>query len=279
MSTCIACGAEIDPGWNACRLCGRAIEFNELTPSTASAEPGSEPQVELISREWNVVEVDGDEVSPDAFEVDEAPPLAPGSIEVSVDGVAVVATDQDEPEDGEEDTEPAIPSDPWAHLRPHGEMPPLVRRVSIAARTVQALAVTTALVTLGAGAVHFYLNTQLGALSRGEASRATISDLELAADVSLLVVAGLVVLTLAAFTWWRWRVRKTGIRNGKAGAVALLSLVAGIAVVATFHTLRQDTITEGIAANSLIILGLGLLLAAALVVAPTVGRLDQTAHR
>jgi hypothetical protein len=284
MTTCITCGAAIEPGWNACRLCGRAVEFKDLPASPGSTPPESEPQVELISRDWNVVEVDADELIPEALEINDAPPLAPGSIEVSVDGVSVIAADEDEADDSEpvEDETGAAsavaPSDSWAHLRPHGEMPPLVRRVSVAARVVQALAAVTAIVAVGSGAIHFYLNTQLDALSRGETSSATVSNLLDAADVSLLVVGGMVLLTLLVFTLWRWRVRRSGVSSGKAGAVAVLSVVAGTAVVATFHTLRRDTITEGIAANSLIVLGLGLIIAAALIIVPTVGRLDQKVH-
>lgn len=278
MSTCIACGAEIEPDWNACRFCGRAIEFRDLQTTGAAGSPGPEHQVELISREWSAVDIDGTESTPDVLEAEEAPPLAPGAIEVSVDGISVVTDAADGSDLEATPTEPEGATDSWAHLRPHGEMPPRARRVSIAARTVQLLAIATAVVTLGAGAIHFYLNTQIEALSRGEVSATSVSDLELVADLSLVVVAGLILLTLLGFIAWRWRIRDYGIRNGRAGAVALLSLGAGIAVVVTFHFLRQDTITESIAANSLIILGLGLLIAAALVIAPTVGRIDQRVH-
>jgi len=278
MSECITCGAEIDPGWNACRRCGRAIEFQDLSPSVTGHEPQVEPQVELISRTWNVVEIDGVEVPTDALEAGEAPPLSPGSIEVSVDGISITTTGSDENANQPLDTGAPVATDSWSHLRPHGEMPRRARRVSVSARVVQTLATITALVTLATGIMHFYLNTRIEALSRGDASPGSITDTERLADTGLLVVGGLIVLTALALAWWRWDVRETGIRIGKASGVAGLCLIGGAAVVIAFRALRQETITESIAANSLIVLGLGLLIAAALIIAPTVSALDRRVH-
>jgi hypothetical protein len=209
------------------------------------------------------------------------PPLPPNSIEFSVDGISVVADNGNEhQEPGETRPEaPPAPVDPWDHLRPKGEMPPLARRVSIAARVVQTLSVVTAIITLVAGATHFYLNTQLTALNRGDASARTVSDLEQVADAGLLVVAALALLTILAVVGWRWRMRHRGITSGKASAVALFAFLAGGVDTATFYILRRDTVTEAIAANSLIVLGLGLIVAATLILATTVGRLDRRAHK
>ncbi len=273
MTTCSNCGANIDPDWTSCPACGRVVGTAADSLGASEHSPGPGPQVELISRGWSVVDLESEDTPlHDLLEEDDSsgPPLSPGSIEISVDDISFVASAETGPDaavDG--------PTDSWAHLRPKGEMPALVRRVSIAARVVQTLAMITAVVTLGAGGVHFYLNTQLEASGRGEVALRTISDLQQVADIGLAVVAGTALVTILALAGWRWTVRGKGASTGKAGAVALLACIAGGSVVGAFYTLRRDTVTESIAANSLIILGLGLVVAAALIIVPAVGRVDR----
>lgn len=278
MTNCSYCGATINQHQTTCNSCGRALDMpGPAAPATGA--PGSHtPQVELISRDRGVVDVDPDHLPTDPLDEDDAagPPLPPGSIEIAVDEISVVTGSTEQGDERETQIEAAAPTDPWDHLRPKGEMPKLARRVSVGARLVQILAVATAIAAIGAGATHFYLNTRLEASNAGLASAESISDIELVADAGLLVVAGLTAMTLLAWLVWRWRIRKAEhTSSGRAGFIAFLALVAGLGVVTSFYLLRQDSVTGRIAANSLIILGLGLVLAAFLIVTRVVSTIER----
>jgi len=278
MTNCSHCGATIDTDRATCSSCGRAIEGPVQTQPPAGRPDSPTPQVELISRDWGVVDVDTGKTPANPLDEDEpsGPPLPPGSIEVAVDEISVVTDAAGQMEEQEPAVDSTGPADPWDHLRPKGEMPKLARRVSVAARLVQTLALVTALAAVAAGATYFYLNTRLEAFDAGRASAGSISDIELVADGGLLVVGVLAALTMSAWLVWRWRIRRAhNTSSGRAGLVALLALVAGAGVIAGFYLLRQDTATERIAANSLIILGLGLVLAAFLIVTRVVGRIER----
>ncbi len=282
MDFCFNCGGKTDQDWVFCRACGSVLDDTETDQSAATGPPAaSTPKIELISRGWDVVDVEtvklpadplaGNEISPG--------PLPSGTIEISADDITVVNTDEedapaDEPAD-ESAAEPATPQDPWDHLRPHGEMPPLQHRVTIPARVSQVAALVAAVSALAAAAIHFFLNTRLDAFSDGLVSAGTVDDVELVADISLAVVAALILVAVAAVGLWLFRIRPMAdARPGKAGLVALLSLLGGIGVVATSFAIKKETVTEAIAANSLIVLGLALVLTACLVTIRTVQRIE-----
>ena len=134
----------------------------------------------------------------------------------------------------------------------------------------------TAFAALVAAGLHFYLNTRLDAFGSGQATAQAVDDVEVVADMTLLVVGALTGLAAIALGIWLLRSRGTlDMRPGKAGIVALLSFVAGIAVVTLSFIVKKETVTEAIAANSLIVLGLGLLMTACLATVRTVERIDR----
>jgi len=276
MTICSHCGISIEPGLDACQSCGLVVaRQNETSPGTVPGAGGS-PQVELISRGWDVVDLDVQELPSDPLEEDDitGATLPPGTVEIAVDDISIITDIEDEPPRVRETS-----LDPWDHLRPKGEMPKLVRRASVPARIVQTLAVLTTLSALGAAAVHFYLNTQLEAFAEGRISEARISDIETVADISLIAVAGVVVAMVLGWLVWRRHIRTTyDPTAGKAGKVAMLAFVAGIGVTVGFYLLRGDTVTEGIAANSLIVIGLGLVAAASVLTGRIVSRIEDRTH-
>lgn len=98
----------------------------------------------------------------------------------------------------------------------------------------------------------------------------------MAADIGLLVAAGLAALAGLTLIIWAIRTRaKSDFRPGTAGLVALISGASGIAIVATMvFAIEQETVSEALAVNSLIVLGLGLVIVACLATVRTVGRID-----
>ncbi len=299
MDYCFNCGDKTDPDWVFCRSCGSALEDNETDDLAIPASGTTAPTVELISRGWDEI-VDTIEAPADPLEGNEISPgpLPPDTIEVTVEDITVVEADvAEEPveepvedpveesveepanETGtteEQETELEKPTDQWDHLRPHGELPPLQRQVTVPGRVGQALALLTALAALVAAGLHFFLNTRLDAFSNGELSARAVDDVELIADMSLVVVAGLAVISALGLGFWLIRSRpEADLRPGKAGIVALVSFLAGVAVVTTSFIIKKETVTEAIAANSLIVLGLGLLMTACLATVRTVDRIDR----
>ena len=279
MDFCFNCFTKTDPDWVFCRSCGSALEESNGEDLAAPIpQSGAAPKVELISRGWDEV-VDTVEAPADPLEDDDVSPgpLPPGAVEISVDDITIVAADADEDDDEPaQAAEPPVHVDPWDHLRPHGELPPLQRRVSLAGRVGQTMVLITALAALAAAGLHFFLNTRLDAFGNGRVSAQAVDDVELVADMSLLVVAGLAILAAMALGWWMIKAFSTSdFRPGKAGIVALLAFVAGVAVVATSFAVKKETVTEAIAANSLIVLGLGLLMTACLATVRTVDRIDR----
>jgi hypothetical protein len=276
MTICSHCGIAIEPGLDACQSCGLVVvPQNETSRGTVPGDKDG-PQVELISRGWDVVDLDVQELPSDPLEEDDltGPPLPAGAVEIAVDDISIITDIEDTPPQVRE-----TPLDPWDHLRPKGEMPKLARRASVPARIVQTLAVLTTFSAVVAAAVHFYLNTQLEAFSEGRISEARISDIETVADISLLTVAGVVMAMMLGWLVWRWHMRTAYDPSaGKVGKVAMLAFVAGIGVTVGFYLLRGDTVTEGIAANSLIVIGLGLVTAASLLTGRTVSRIEDRTH-
>jgi hypothetical protein len=276
MTICSHCGTAIEPGLDACQSCGMVVARQTETSRGTVPGDGSSPQVELISRGWDVVDLEVQELPSDPLGEDDVtgPTLPPGAVEIAIDDISIVTNTEEEPPQVRE-----APLDPWDHLRPKGEMPKLARRASVPARIVQTIAVLTTLSAVGAAAVHFYLNTQLEALADGRTSEARISDIETVADISLIVVAGVATAMVLGWLVWRWHIRTAyDPTAGKAGKVAMLAFVAGIGVTVGFYLLRGDTVAEGIAANSLIVIGLGLVTAASLLTGRTVSRIEDRTH-
>ena len=299
MEICSNCGATTIG--ETCHRCGHPLPLaQDLLTLETTTTPS--PKVELISRGHDIVEADAIEVAAESLDDVPPPPIPPGGVEVTVDEVTVVATEDNrveeetpdvtlpdaDAEDAEfvsdaettnEITPPAATTtaggDHWDHLRPHGEMPPLARRVSVIGRVVEVFSILTAVAGLGSAGIHFYLNTRLEVWSRGRLVVENIDEIETIAEISLLVAAGLAALSLLTLLLWRVIKRPQRRAAGRTGALAALALVSGTAVVATFYLLRRETATEAIAANALIILGLGLIVSSFLIIARLVDRLDQ----
>ncbi len=270
MDFCYTCGSKTDPDWVFCRSCGNGLEETDGTVASVPVIVPSDsdaPKVELISRGWSdVVDIDTVEYPTElADDNDIAVPLPAGGIEITVDSITVVEEVAAEP----------VATDPWDHLRPHGELPPLQDRTTTAARVSQIALLLVAFGALAAAALRFYLNTKIDAFGNGNATARSVDDVRLVANVGLLVFAGLAAVAIAILVWWFVTVRpNANFQPGPAGVAALVGTITGIALVATFYFIEQATVAEALAANSLIVLGLGLLIAACLAAVRTVGRID-----
>lgn len=278
MDTCYSCGDKTEPEWDSCEACGAVLEdavSDQTIAQTAAAGSASgtaSPKVELISRGWDVVEVDPAGLPADPIGDDEdiaIGPLPPDAIEIAEGDIAVIHT-----EDPSAAASP--PVDAWDHLRPHGDLPPLQRRVSLPARSTQVVVTIAALAALAAAGLHFFVNTRLDAIAAGAAPAGDIEDLDSAATISLAVVAGLIVVAGAVFAWWAIRARREApLRLGKAGLVTLVSLLAGVGLAGASVAFADTSVTEAIAANSLAVLGLGLVMMAGVIAVRTVARIDR----
>ncbi len=271
MDFCFHCGHKTDPDWVFCRACGSALEDD--ADLAVPVQNAGTPKVELISRGWDEEIVETIEVSDDPLTDEEVTPapVPPGGIEIKVDDITVIeATDADPAPD------PVEPPDPWNHLRPRGELPPLRHHVTRPGRVGQALALLAALGALSAAAIHFYLNTQLNAFSDGTATARTIDDLRAIADMSLIVAASLVLVAAGGLSWWAYRsLPGAYFRRGQGGTVAFGALVAGVGLVGWSLLVDADSLTRAIGTNSLIVLGLGLVMAACLAAVRAVDRIDR----
>ncbi len=287
MDFCNDCGSKTDPEWVFCRSCGSTLERSATETAEQAVVAGPDaPKVELISRGWDVVEVDtvdlpGDPLADDEVQV----PLPPGAVEVTVDEVTVVATPAAEPDEAEaepdegafepEPEEPALETDSWDHLRPHGSIPGVTEPTTAPARIGQVGVLLVALGAVAAAALHFYLNTRLDGFRQGRISAGAVDNARLAADISLLVVAGLAVVAALILLWWVIKAR--GHASFRPGGIETLALTAGLGgavLIGVFVYLDQDSINGEIAANSLVILGLGLLMLAASAVVRSVQRIE-----
>ncbi|MCP3998355.1 MAG: zinc ribbon domain-containing protein [bacterium] len=275
MDFCSNCGDKTDPDWVFCRSCGGVLE-DDAVDGLAVPIPRSSgtPKVELISRGWDVIEVDILETVVDPID-DDGPlpePLPPQSVSVTVDDVTVVETVED-PVVAEE--QPTTASDTWAHLRPGGELPPLRHHVSTHARIGQVAVLLSALTALVSAGLHFYHNTRLDAFGDGRITAETLQNVDQITQTSRYVVAASVLLALVALGWWFVKKRATAdLRPDKAGLAALLSFLAAGGIIAGSLAIHKDTTTKAIGFNSLIVLGLGLLIAACLATVRTVERID-----
>jgi hypothetical protein len=276
MDFCSNCGDKTDPDWVFCRSCGGVLEDD---PADGLVVPiprsSASPKVELISRGWDVIDVETLETAADPFDGDDtiAEPLPAQSVEVTVDDVTVVETVEVPLADAEEPPQPPS-NDSWAHLRPGGEVPPLLRQVSIHARAAQFALLLAALTALVSAGLHFYHNIRLDAFGDGRIAAETLRTVEQVTQTSRYVVAGTVLVTLAALGWWVIKTRPTDFDAERAGILALLSFLAACGIVAGSLAIDKDTTTRAIGFNTLIVLGLGLLMAACLAMVRTVERID-----
>jgi hypothetical protein len=284
MTTCPNCGATTDIDLDSCQTCGRALLIYNPTAHPEVLPPGdTAPQIELISRGWSVVDVDATELPPDLSDgVDvSSPPLPPDSIEIAVDDISVIARgEEDDAPQAMEQPEPAsVASDPWEHLRPKGEMPRLARRVSVRARVVETLAALTAVLAVTTGAALFFLNTRLQAVNEGSISADSISGIERAGNVGLIAVAAAAILTTLGWLIWRHNVYvTTSMRLGRTGNIALLAGLGVAIVIGSYYLLGDESVTQEIASNTIIILGLGLVATASILTMRLVEGVEHRMH-
>lgn len=281
MDFCNDCGQTTDPDWVFCRACGSALDAPEIEAAAAVTAVSGPPTVELISRGWDVVDVDAlDQLPADPLEEDiDVSPLAPGAIEISVDEVTLVAQGEEATEtetDEAAQPEPAAqPADRWDHLRPHGQIPGVTESTTLPARTSRVVVLFVALGALIAAGLRFFLNTRLDAFGEGRISARALNDVELVADVALIVLAAIAVIAGGVLIWWLANVKgRSRFRPGPAEIIALGAGISGIALIGIFMTLRQDSVTTAIAANSLVVLGLGMVIAACLALVRSITRIE-----
>ncbi len=247
-------------------------------------QPGdTAPQVELISRGWSVVDVDAQELASDPLDGNDisTASLAPGSIEIAVDNISVVTGgDEDAEAAGTQESQPATAaSDPWEHLRPKGEMPRMARRVGVPARIVEITATLTAVMAVIAGAAFFFLNTRLQAVDEGRIALGSVSGLELATTIGLIIVAVAAATTALSWLVWRRTISGTGaIRDSRMGTVTLIGCLGTAIAAGSYFLLGDEAATVKIASNTIIILGLGLVATAAALTIRIVSGIEHRMH-
>lgn len=275
MDFCFNCGAKIDPDWVFCRSCGSGLDAPEPEPAAPPiVTTPAAPKVELISRGWDVVDVEPVVHPTDPLESNVTDvPLPPGAIEISVDSVTVVETPADAPVTPADD--PALLTDRWDHLRPHAYIPGAAAPAKIPARASQVSVLLVAVASLVAATLRFYLNTRLDAFGDGTVSAQALSNAKTIADVSLLVVPGLIVVALGTIVWWMLKSQKrSSLRPGSAVSLVLAGAIGGVALVAVLYFLETKTVADAIAANTLMILGLGIVMMSCLGTVRTIGRIE-----
>ena len=135
MDFCNKCGSKTDLDWVFCRSCGNSLDDGDTAAgeSINSTPTPTVPKVELISRGWDIVDVETIDIATadapvDALEDDDVViGLPPGTVEISVDDVTIVEHSAETAEQAE--AEAPVPRvereapDAWDHLRPHGQTP------------------------------------------------------------------------------------------------------------------------------------------------------------
>lgn len=285
MDFCFNCGNKTDPDWVFCRSCGSGLDvLEDKSALAATAEAPTEPKVELISRRWDIVDIDTVEHPKDPSDSNVIDvPLPPEAIEVSAGDITVIATPtdnahfEDEPDPDDLVPAPGPDTDRWDHLRPHTHLPPAATPATAAAAVAGQISVlSVAVAALVATILRFYLNTRLEAFGDGTVSARALGDFKTVADASLVVMLGLAVIAAAILGWWMMTASRTsGPRPGSAGIVAAASALGGATLVAVFYFSKNETVADAIAANSLTILGLGLVMMSCLATVRTVGRIEE----
>jgi hypothetical protein len=248
----------------------------------------TKPKVELISRGWDVVEIETIEAAADPLGDDvPAPPLPSDSIEISADDITVVARPDESATESAPDpsaatagagAQPATAadSDRWSHLRPQGQLPPLLHPARTAARVAQMATLLMALAALAGAILHFFLNLRLEGYADQEVGAAEVADAATVADISLLALSGAAAIAIGTLVWWLVKSRKEpAFRLGIVGIAALTSIVAGGGAVAGLAFADAGTVGQAIALNSLMILALGLIMIGCLAMVRTIVRADR----
>jgi len=262
-AVCTHCDNAVASSWNYCAHCGSIgsdARVADVVPQVVATDgetshpiSGNGPKVELISRGWDIVDVDPIAEDPVAV------PIPAGAVEIVVDDITVVAgpeTQQPEP----------THTDRWDHLRPHTQHPAGVLRSrwpTAVAQVTLGLVAVTAVVAAG---FRFYLNTRVDAFSAGRLAEDALSSTEDAATLSLYAVPIAIAVTLLILIGWLVRDRdQVTMRPGSAGTLAIGFGVVGIGLATAFSLLEPSAASRRIAANILIILGLGMLAVASLI--------------
>jgi hypothetical protein len=280
MDFCFNCGTKLDPDWAFCKSCGSGFDApeSEAAAPTVVTTPAA-PKVELISRGWDVVDVETVTHPTDPLEDDLVDvPLPPGAIEISVDDVTVVETPEDPPAESADQTssdDPAPVTDQWDHLRPHAYIPGTTTPATAPARVGQVSMLMVAVAGLVATALHFYLNTRLDAFGDGTISQRALSNARTVADASLWVMLGLVVVALSSLVWWMLKTdNRSSLQPGSAVSLVIAAAVSGATIVTVFSLLDNETVADAITANTLIALGLGLVMLSCLGTVRAIGRIE-----
>lgn len=305
MDFCNKCGSQTDTDWVFCRSCGNSLDSRDIEAATApQAIPNqTAPKVELISRGWDIVDVDTVDLPADPLqENDVVAPLAPGTIEISIDDVTVIerSTEEEVEVDGAaaattetitpeeqpvsdtpvEVPSPVDPADAWDHLRPHGQMPDVAEPARIPAQVSQILVLVAALAALVSSVIFLFANIELDRFASGKTSAGTATNIQSLAEMSLVALAVLGVIALAGVGWWMIKAFPVrGFRPGPAEFVALAALLGGTAMVLALAMSEPETVAGALTANSLVVLGLGLLMAAGLAAVRTISRIDGRGRR
>ena len=305
MDFCNKCGSQTDTDWVFCRACGNSLDSRDIEAATATqAIPNqTAPKVELISRGWDIVDVDTVDLPTDPLQDDDVvAPMAPGTIEISIDDVTVIerTAEEDVGVDGaaattaetiapEEkpvsdtplDVPAAVdPADAWDHLRPHGQMPDVAEPARTPAQMSQILVLVAALAALVSSVLFLFANVELDRFASGKVSASTAANIQSLAEMSLVVLAGLGAIALAGVGWWMIKAFPVrGFRPGPAEFVALTALLGGTAMVLGLALSEPETVAGALTANSLVVLGLGLLMAAGLAAVRTISRIDSRGRR
>lgn len=262
-AVCAHCDNRIASSWNYCSHCGsigsdaRVVGVARQLAATTEEAPrpvaGNGPTVELISRGWDIVDVDP------VAENTVAIPVPTDGVEVVVDDITVVARPE------EVQAEPTH-TDRWDHLRPHTQYPTgalASRWPIIVAQVTLGLVTISAVVAAG---FRFYLNTRVDAFAAGTITAVGLNRSEDAATVTLYAVPIAIALTVIVLAGWLIRDHDlVMMRPGSSGRLAIGFGVVGIGLTTVFSLLEPSAASRRIASNILIILGLGMVAVASLV--------------
>jgi hypothetical protein len=232
--------------------------------------------VDIEAVDVDTIDVDMIHPSAQALDDEVVAPLAPGTIEITIDDLTVIEHSEEETEEQPAVSPvPPVARDAWDHLRPHGQMPATIEPSRTRARIGQALVMAAAVAALVSSALYLALNLQLDRFAESKVSAQSVTDLRSIAEVSLLVLAGLTAIALMSLGWWLLEAMPLSrFGPGPAGMIALPAFLGGTALVAIFALEDSATVADSLTANSLVVLGLGLLMVSGLATIRIVRRVE-----